>query len=152
MRKTVRRPRYHPPLAFIILPMIDIIFLLLLFFAMVTSFEAAAKIRVDIPKPEASQARKDTSARQVVVNCELADGATPDATGVVYRIAADPPEPLSAIAARLVAAQASDPQLAIVIRADRRLPYEKVRAVMQAAADSGITILNVSAMRDAGGT
>jgi biopolymer transport protein ExbD len=127
--------------------MIDVIFLLLLFFAIMTSFEASAKVRVDVPRPEHSQARRSDSAKQVVINCELADPNRPTA-GALYRIAADAPQPLAVISERLAAAQQANPRLAVVIRADRRLPYAHVRAAMRTAAENDIQILNVSAIRD----
>jgi len=128
--------------------MIDVIFLLLLFFVMITSFEASAKVRVEVPRPEQSQARRAESAKQVVINCELADTGSPRTSGALYRIAADPPEPLSRISDRLAAAKAANPQLKVIIRADRRLSFVHVRSVMQVVAENGIESMNVSALRD----
>lgn len=151
MRRTIRRKSHHAPIGFIILPMIDVIFLLLLFFVLVTSFEASAKIRVDVPKPQDSQAKHDAASKQVVINCEVSDQNLPDAGPAIYRIAADPPQPLSAIGERLAAAKQANPQLSVVIRADKRLSFAQVKAVMQVVADAGVTIMNVSAIRNAEG-
>jgi hypothetical protein len=106
--------------------MIDIIFLLLLFFVLVTSFEDSAKIRVEVPRPDQSQAKPDTSSQQVVINCEVSDVDAPESGPPVYRIAASQPQPLSVIGERLA-------------------------AVMQTVAEAGVTIMNVSALRDVEG-
>lgn len=125
--------------------MIDVIFLLLLFFVIMTSFEASARVPIEVPQPEKSQAKRESSSRQVVVNCGFADPAHPESSAVIYRVSANPAESLSAIAARLAAARQENPQLSVVIRADRRLPFSQVRPVMQAVADAGISALNVAA-------
>ena len=151
MRKFVRRPRARPPISLIILPMIDVIFLLLLFFVMVTSFEAGTRVKLSVPDPEDSRAGRPAVAEPVVINCEVADPDAARTSAAVYRINADQPEPLSLIAARLASAKAANPSLAVVVRADRRLSFRHVRAVIQVVADNGIEVLNVSALRAAGG-
>lgn len=145
MRKTVRHRRQRSPIGFIILPMIDVIFLLLLFFVIMTSFEASAKIRVDVPRPDQSQARREASPKQVVINCEPSRDAP---GGVNYRVAANPPESLEAIVTRLIAARQANPQIDVVIRGDRRLPYSDIKAVMQVVADAGIASMKVAALQD----
>jgi biopolymer transport protein ExbD len=148
MRRFIRRNRYHSPIGFIILPMIDVIFLLLLFFVIMTSFEAGAKISVQLPEPDHSQAKRDLSSKQVVINCETEIPESVEPGNAIYRIAADEPQPLSAIAARLASAKQANPQLTVVIRADKRLAFAQVKAVMQVVAEAGVPIMNVSAIRD----
>ncbi|MBI1826767.1 MAG: biopolymer transporter ExbD [Planctomycetes bacterium] len=150
MRRFVRRERQHPPIGFIILPMVDVIFLLLLFFVIVTSFDASARIRVDVPKPDKSLAERDASAKQVVINCEVGDEASPETGEVLYRIGADPPEDLSEIVDRLKSAREINPQLSVVIRADRRLAFSQVQAVMESVASANVMLLKVAALQDTG--
>ncbi len=148
MRRYIRGTRIRPPIALFILPMIDVIFLLLLFFVMMTSFEASAKVRVEIPQPEKSLARRPDSAKQVVINCEFVEGSSAGSTEARYRIGADPPESLVVISARLAAARAAHPELTVIIRADRRLPFAPVREVMEVVADNGIKVMNVTARQN----
>ena len=148
MRKFVGRSKRHAPIGFVILPMIDVIFLLLLFFVIVTSFDASARIRVDVPKPDKSQALRDPETKQVIINCEVADPQSPETAGAIYRVGADPPEPLADIVARLTAAREANPQLSVVIRADRRLPYRDVQAVMESVASANIAVLKVAALQE----
>ncbi len=148
MRRRVRGARRQPAIGLMILPMIDVIFLLLLFFVVVTSFEASAKIAVDVPRPDESQARRGELAKQVVVNCEYQDPAAANSTGVRYRLGADPPEPLSVISSRLAAAKLAHPQLTVVVRGDRRLPNAKMRDVIRMVAETGIDTMNVAVRMD----
>lgn len=149
MRRIVRGARRQPAIGLMILPMIDVIFLLLLFFVVVTSFEASAKIAVDVPRPDESQARRGELAKQVVVNCEYQDPTAPNSVGVLYRLGADSPESLRGIAARLSAAKLANPQLTVVVRGDRRLPNVKMREVVRMVAESGIDTMNVAVRMDA---
>jgi biopolymer transport protein ExbD len=146
MRTTVRRKQHRPPIGFIILPMIDVIFLLLLFFVIMTSFEASAKIRVDVPAPDQSQAQREASPKQVVINCEVGEGVA--GGKAVYRVAANPPETLDAIAGRLHAARQANPELRVVIRGDRRLAFSEIKAVMQVVSDAGVSTMNVAALQE----
>lgn len=148
MRKTVLGAPRPPSIGFIILPMIDVIFLLLLFFVMVTSFEASARSPVEIPHPEKSRARQDESSNRIVINCEYVAPVSPGAAKVIYRMDAYPPEALPAIAERLIAARAENRNVVLLIRADRRLVSACVRSVIRAAADAGIETVNVSAQQD----
>lgn len=148
MRKTIRGAPIRAPIGFIILPMIDVIFLLLLFFVMVTSFEAAARIRVELPNPDHSQARTLESSTEVVINCEYVPSSSTSTGDALYRLGADPPEDLATISERITALRTANAQLTVVVRADRRLPFAKVRQVMQLAADNGIETVGVSALLD----
>jgi biopolymer transport protein ExbD len=144
MRKIVRGAPRRPPLGFIILPMIDVIFLLLLFFVIMAGFDASTRIHVQLPHPVGSEARRDSSSNRVVVNCELAEAVTDAAR---YRIGADPPLPLDEIAKRLVLAKNAD-VASLHIRADRRLPFSKVRDVLAVAAQVGFENVSVAALQE----
>jgi len=128
--------------------MIDVIFLLLLFFVMVTSFEASAKVRVDIPHPEKSKARRAESANQLVINCEYSAAGVAGGEEVAYRLGGDQPEPLSVISTRLAAARLANPKSIVLIRADRRLPNVRVRDVIRVVAANGFETVNVSARQE----
>jgi biopolymer transport protein ExbD len=132
-----------------IVPMIDVIFMLLLFFVINVSFEAASRIHVQLPSPDQSQAGPDQQTANVVINCEYAQSASGSPTAV-YRIAADPPEPLEAIGARLRAMKEGREIASVVIRADRRLPFQEVRRVMALLADEGIPVMKVAVLFEPG--
>lgn len=126
-------------------PMVDVIFLLTIFFMLVSRFSSAELVPMQLPEPQDSQARATHIPRRVVINCRL--GAAEDGLqGVVlYSIGPNHPEPLPVIAERLQTMRARSAKMQAVIRADRRLPYADVRVVMHAIAGAGIDVLNVVA-------
>ena len=125
--------------------MIDIVFLLLIFFALVTRFASIENTPLDLPKPEHSLAQEVELKDRVVINCRWADPARPDA-GVIYSAGPLPPESLEGLSARLAATKRFEPNLKVVIRADRRLPFSAVRDVMQVVARNEIEMMNLVAL------
>ncbi|NOS99598.1 MAG: biopolymer transporter ExbD [Phycisphaerales bacterium] len=145
MRTSVRSIAPRPSIGFIILPMIDVIFLLLLFFVMVSSFETTARIRIDVPQPEKSRAHAVDDSQQIVVNCEYLHPGDSGAADVHYRIGGDQPQPLETIGRRLAAARSTNPQSTVVVRADHRLPLGRVRQLLRVVESSGFERIQVSA-------
>ncbi|MCP4590469.1 MAG: biopolymer transporter ExbD [bacterium] len=131
-------------LTFNMAPMIDVVFLLLIFFALVTRFASAENVAMELPNPEDSRARGDQPKDRVVINCRLANPGDLG-TGVLYSAGPNPPEPLPALSARLAAARQATGELKVVIRADRRLPFSAVRAVMRVVAENKIERMNLVA-------
>ncbi|MCK4660076.1 MAG: biopolymer transporter ExbD [Phycisphaerae bacterium] len=125
-------------------PMVDVVFLLLIFFALVTRFASAENVQMDLPKPEHSAAQNVQLKDRVVINCRLADPGDIGA-GVLYSVGPYPPESLERISARLVVAKKAVEDLKVVIRADRRLPFAAVRVVMQVVAENRIEMMNLVA-------
>ncbi len=125
-------------------PMVDVIFLLTIFFMLVTRFSSAEQIPMQLPTPKHSRARIVHMPERVVINCRPADPAHPD-RGTLYSLGPNPPEPLEKMAERLAVWKHDVPNMQAVIRADRRLPYAAVRAVMRVLAENKITMLNVVA-------
>jgi len=122
-------------------PMVDVIFILTIFFMLVSRFSAAEQVPMDLPKPDESRARVVQMPERVVVNCRIgaADGSA------LYSIGPNRPEPLAVIDERLAALQQQSPDFKVVVRADRRIHYEHVRAVMRVIARHNIEMLNVVA-------
>lgn len=129
-------------------PMVDVIFTLTIFFMLVARFSTAEHVPMELPQPADSQARMIQHPRRVVINCVLSKESAPGGHGVLYSLGSHPPEPLTAITDRLIVMKRQSPNLQAVIRADRRLAYAEVRAVMRTLADVGIEILNVAARMD----
>jgi biopolymer transport protein ExbD len=99
-------------------------------------------VPMELPDPAASQAVMVAPGERVVLNCRA--GASEGVA--LYSLGANPPEPLSALAAQLAAWRRTSPNLGVVIRADRRLPYSDVRAAMAMVAEQKIEVLNVAAL------
>ena len=129
-------------------PLVDVIFILTIFFMLISRFSSEELVPMDLPKPEQSQAKVVKMPDRVVINCRLADPTQPGAlrsSRVYYSLGPNRPEPLGSIAARLVTMKRESPEMKVVVRADRRLPYGAVRIVMQVLAENRITMLNVVA-------
>jgi biopolymer transport protein ExbD len=128
--------------------MVDVIFTLTIFFMLVARFSSAELVSMELPDPQDSQASIVQHPERVVINCMVADGDSSEPASVLYSLGPNPPEPLTAISDRLIAMKRAVPGLAAVVRADRRLPYADVRAVLRALADAEIEVLNVAARVD----
>lgn len=138
-----RRP--SPMMGFNATPMVDVIFLLTIFFMLVSRFSSAEQVRMELPKPDESQARVARMPVRVVINCRLADIDDPLGRSVLYSIGPNRPEPLWVISDRLALMQRETPGVKVIVRADRRLTYADVRPVMKMIAQNGIEMLNVVA-------
>lgn len=129
-------------------PMVDVIFLLTIFFMLVTRFSSAEQIRMELPKPQKSRAQSAHIPKRVVINCRPADPIDPEGGGVLYSIGPNQPEALWTISDRLAEMKRASPGIQVVLRADKRLRYEHVRAVMRVIARHGVEMLNVVAHVD----
>ncbi len=145
MRFTRHHRRPRNAMVVNLTPMVDVIFLLTIFFMLVSRFSSAEQIPMELPKPEDSQADVARLPERVLINCRPADL---QGEAVLYSIGPNSPEPLDVIASRLVSMKAAMPRLQVVVRADRRIRYADVRAVMRIIAGAGIEILNVVAHVD----
>jgi len=126
MKKKFKR-RHQEPEDFQMAPMIDMVFLLLVFFMTVASVaKAQRQVELDLPESEESKVPDDASGRGIL---------SVDAEGGFYigEDARNLEQIKSAIRARLKA----DPELQVQIRADRATEYEHVRKLLKAAAEAG---------------
>lgn len=126
-------------------PMVDVIFMLTIFFMLVTRFSSAEQVPMELPQPDQSKAKVGRMPERVVVNCRLADPTDPDSGEALYSIGPNQPESLDLLADRLRMMRRELPAIKVVVRADRRLPYATVREVMGVIAECGVEVLNVVA-------
>ncbi len=146
MRGTGRRSRHQPtPLSFNATPLVDMIFTLSIFFMLVTRFSSAEQVPMQLPTPKQSQAKVVKLPARVIINCRAVRGTDPTGPAVLYSIGPNRPEPLGVIAGRLALLKRQNPAIQVVVRADRRLPYADIRAVMRVIAEQDIDVLNVVA-------
>ena len=144
------RPR--PSLTFNMAPMIDVVFLLIIFFVLVSTFASAERAAMELPNPDSSQAKNIKLTDRVIINVQLLNPDSPDVSEVVFSIGANRVASLAALSARLALHARLVPNLKVIIRADRRLQYGAVREVMEVVAENGIEKMNIVAhVGDAGG-
>lgn len=109
-------------------PMIDIVFLLIIFFMVAANITQTAKIKLDMPESVEARAAKDQSHRFIV-------SITP---GGDYYVGARPAD-LETIAKEIGIERKSDPSLRLVVRADRKTPHGAVKALMATSAEAGVS-------------
>jgi len=141
-------------------PMIDVTFLLIIFFVVVSQIVDAERVRLDLPSPEAPRSAPPDDEGRVVVNVLPGDSPGEPVRGfrVGTRDTAPGIEGLADVR-RLVAARlARGGDHAVHVRADRATPYRFVAgvlgAVRGAAADAGVDAgsvrLHLALVRESG--
>jgi len=150
MRYTHNRHRGDVGMGFNATAMVDVIFMLTIFFMLVTRFSEAELIPMKLPAPEQSQAKSESIPERVVINCRLDQHADGSEQNALFSIGPNQPESIGVLSDRLAGMKRASPGLKVVIRADRRLPYDAVRRAMRMVSAQGIEMLNVSAHIDDG--
>ena len=113
-------------------PLIDIIFQLVLFFMVSTTFVSAPGIEVDLPRSSSDTVLRDTDDLNVWVNSD----------GSVY--VDEEPVDFRGLKSALSEAARNNPSTLIVIKADKDVGHGRVVAVMDAARSRGLTQLAIA--------
>jgi biopolymer transport protein ExbD len=123
-----RRRKSHPPEEdFPMTPMIDMVFLLLVFFMTVSTLARADKqVELDLPESSESDVPEDLSDRGTV---------SLDADGNIYLGAR--PLTLEKMQSEMKAALEFNPDLRVHVRADQKTPYHQIKKVLRACAEVG---------------
>lgn len=130
--------RHGVPLA----PMLDVLFLLLIFFATSSTFHAAEQ-QIDVNLPVAESAKAvDPVRTEVLINVRL-DGA------IVMGGREVTADEVGDILGQLVA---DFPNERVIVRGDREVPFGKVMAVMDTARAVGIRQVFFATIRPAAGS
>ncbi|MCX7970012.1 MAG: biopolymer transporter ExbD [Negativicutes bacterium] len=130
---TLDKLRQTPPPRLMIIPMIDIILFLLVFFMISTLYMVEQNLLpVSLPA-----ARSDDRPAGWLVNVTVtADG----------RIMIDnQPVDAAGLAGQVAAAVAAHPDTVVIIRADRQLPYQQVVALLDQLRTAGVSRLALAA-------
>lgn len=109
-----------------ITPLIDVVFLLLIFFMVTTTFQVTSGIKVDLPDSDAQMS--DQNIRRVVISIK-ADGGIYVGQDLVT---------IEALNARLAETAKENPDAMVVIRADQGVIHGQVVNVMDAARRAGL--------------
>lgn len=109
-------------------PMIDCVFLLIIFFMIVAKDKLGERVKLDLAVAEESQVAKDPSGRatlSVAADGTVLVGSTPIELGEIGKIIRE--------GFRL------NPRLKVLLRVDREAKHREVRKVLKACADAGVT-------------
>ena len=112
-------------------PMIDMVFLLLIFFMVASHLTAMERIPVSLPVADKAKVPEEARDRQLITVTAEANG---EAAYYMNLQKVDIKELSVAIAQQ----QAKDENVRIYLRADRQVRHKYIKAVMEACADAGI--------------
>ncbi len=120
-------------------PMIDVVFLLLIFFMLATTFmDPEREIDIDLPEASSSLAL-DTQHDELIINV-MRDGVLKLGDHEVDR---------DALLAELRRAARQNPEITVTIRGDRLVTHEVIVSVMDACGQAGLRNLAVGTIEGA---
>jgi len=123
-----------PPAGFQMAPMIDVVFLLIIFFMVAAEMNQQERVPVKIPVAEHSVRPKDPSGRGTVtvkVNGDIFAGSE--------LVSSDQLMELTRVRVK------ENPNFKLFLRADRTTPHEHIREVMRVVAEAGVVDIIFSA-------
>jgi biopolymer transport protein ExbD len=129
------KPQLREEIDLNLTPLIDVVFLLLIFFMVSTTFEKTARLKVDLP--EASAQAVQQSDKKIVIGI--------DAKGRYYindRQLVN--TQIKTLKLALTKVSGDNKEMPIVLRADAKTPHQSVVRAMDAASQLGLTRLSIS--------
>lgn len=108
-------------------PMIDIVFLLIVFFMTVANMQKQLLVPIDVPIADQATVPEDRAGRITVTLKE--DGSVFFGAQAVV---------VEELAGRIAQSKADAPGLKVYVRADAKVPFKEVREVFGAAAAGGV--------------
>lgn len=134
-----RKPRENVEIG--LAPLIDVIFILLLFFVVTTTFTRETQMRVDLPEA-ASGAPPEVEQRQLEVLIDVEGGFSLNGNPLVR-------SDLATLMAALQRESEGDTSVPVVISADAKTPHQAVITAMDAAGKLGFSQLRLTTVEAA---
>lgn len=122
-------------------PLIDVVFLLLIFFMVSTTFEQASKLKIDLP--EASAKAVQHPDKKIVIGIDVKGRFYINDRQLVNT-------QIKTLKIALLKVAGDNKDLPIVLRADAKTPHQAVVTAMDAAAQVGLTRLSISTLETSG--
>ncbi len=132
------RNKKNKPLEVSLTPMIDVVFLLLIFFMVTTTFSKETSIKIQLPQAEGQEVEQHKQVLLLVI----------DKSGQFFindRALAD--KSLATLTKELTAA-AGNKQIPLVINADANAPVQAAISVLEAANKTGFKNISFTTQRD----
>ena len=123
----------RPEVSINLTPLIDVVFLLLIFFMVSTSFSQLTQLVVDLPEAEGTPASADTSVLLVV---DVAGNMTLDGEPV--------PNNVRGLSAAMGERLSGNTDIPVILSADAMTPHQYVVTAMDVAAQLNITRLTIA--------
>lgn len=116
-------------------PLIDVVFLLLIFFMVSTTFTKETHLELDLPEASAAPMPEDSARIEIVVNAE--GGYAVNGRGLINK-------QLDTLKAAIEQSANGNNQLPLTITADARSPHQAVVTAMDAAGQLGFAKLSIT--------
>jgi biopolymer transport protein ExbD len=116
-------------------PLIDVVFILLIFFMVSTTFQRESEIKIELPEASAEPVEEKKDILEIVID---ADGRYFIAEQQVVNTE------LETLKSAIVKFLGEDTDVPVVIRADRRSPYESVVRAMDATSQLGLVHMSLA--------
>ena len=130
--------------------MLDVIFLLIIFFLLVSNMSTAELPKLEPPEPESSQAREPQERSRVVINIIPPESRN----GTVQRVRVGQediaPGNFGRLTQMLQTEKLENPNVEVDLRADLSIHYKEVQPVMNAITSAGIGKINMIALLPSG--
>lgn len=142
----MRSPARHRPIHLQpnLTSLIDVVFLLLVFFLLATTL--VQENRVEMPLPAFDDRRSDKlpeGARLILNVLPAGDGAQPRGYAIDKDLYEPTPDGIASLGAALRAAKARNESVRVLLRAARDEPYENVHPAMQAVTLAGVSAVDL---------
>ena len=136
------KPERREELDLNLTPLIDVVFLLLIFFMVSTTFEQTSKLKIDLPQatPKATQ----QADQKIVIGIDVKGNYYVNERQLVNT-------QLKTLKLALMKVAGDNKDTPIVLRADAKTPHQSVVTAMDAAAQLGLTRLSISTLESSNG-
>jgi biopolymer transport protein ExbD len=134
-----RRSRQRAAAWIDLAPLIDVVFLLLIFFMVSTTFVRESRLHIDLPAANAGAPSTEAPALEIVV----------DQLGR-YRVNGNPVADSDALTQTLRSLAVADDQR-VLVTADARASHQSVVGALSAAADAGLVRVGIATRQGDGG-
>ncbi len=124
-------------------PLIDVVFLLLIFFMVSTTFEKTSKLKIDLP--EASNKAQQQENLKIVIGIDVKGRYYVNDRQLVNT-------QLKTLKMALSKVSDGNTDIPVVLRADAKTPHQAVVTAMDAASQLGLTRLSISTLETGGGS
>ncbi|MCM2320573.1 protein TolR [compost metagenome] len=130
-----RKPRENVEIG--LAPLIDVVFILLLFFVVTTTFTRETQLKIDLPEADSATPVEETELKQLEVMIAADGSYSLNGQSLVK-------SDLATLSSALQKESAGDSSLPLVISADARTPHQAVITAMDAAGKLGFSRLRIT--------
>ena len=130
-----RKPRENVEIG--LAPLIDVVFILLLFFVVTTTFTRETQLKIDLPEADSATPVQETELKRLEVMIAADGSYSLNGQSLVK-------SDLATLSSALQKESAGDSSLPLVISADARTPHQAVITAMDAAGKLGFSRLRIT--------